>query len=102
MQALRTLCERIEHPGNPAGHRFALAIQILILSSLLSFAVSTLPNLSSGLRNFLWWEELAVVVIFTIEYLIRLVAAPKKWKYVFSFFGLIDLKIGRASCRERV
>ena len=91
MQALRTLCERIEHPGNPTGHRFALAIQILILSSLLSFAVSTLPDLSPGFRKFLWWEELAVVVIFTIEYLIRLIAAPNKWKYVFSFFGLIDL-----------
>lgn len=91
MQALRRLCEIIEHPGTPAGRRFAIGIQILILGSLLSFAVSTLPNLSPTFRQFLWWEELAVVVIFTIEYAIRLIAAPKKWKYISSFFGLIDL-----------
>ena len=89
MQALRTLCELIEHPGTPLGRRFALAIQVLILSSLLSFAVSTLPDLSPGFRQFLWWEELAVVVIFTIEYVIRLIAAPNKWKYIFSFLDLL-------------
>lgn len=91
MQSLCRLCEIIQDPSTPAGRRFALAIQVLILGSLLSFAVSTLPNLSSQVRQFLWWEELAVVVIFTIEYAIRLIAAPKKWKYIFSFFGLIDL-----------
>lgn len=91
MQALRRLCEIVEHPGTRAGRHFALGIQILILGSLLSFAVSTLPDLSPEFRAFLWWEELAVVVIFTIEYAIRLIAAPKKWKYIFSFFGLIDL-----------
>lgn len=91
MQALRRLCEIVEHPNTPTGRRFAVGIQILILSSLLFFAVSTLPNLSPEFRQFLWWEELVVVGIFTIEYAIRLIAAPKKWKYIFSFFGLIDL-----------
>ena len=34
-----------------------------------------------------------VVVMFTFEYAVRLIAAPKKRSYIFSFFGLTDTKM---------
>ena len=91
LRSLNRLCCILQDASTPAGRRFALAIQLLILCSLGSFAVSTLPHLSPGMRSFLWWEELTVVVIFTFEYAVRLIAAPRKRSYIFSFFGLIDL-----------
>lgn len=32
-----------------------------------------------------------VIIIFTIEYLLRIIYAPHKFRYIFSFYGLIDL-----------
>ena len=36
-------------------------------------------------------SELVVVILFTIEYGLRIVTAPKRARYIFSFYGLIDL-----------
>lgn len=73
------------------GKAFALTIQILIIASLISFSISTLPNLSSGIKRLLLIVDIFTVVIFTIEYLLRILVAEKKLKFIFSFFGLIDL-----------
>ena len=91
MHSHREICRLITNPNTSVGRGFAVAVQILILVSLFSFALSTTPNIPPKLKAFLWWEQFAVIVLFTIEYAIRLLAAPNKAKYVFSFFGLIDL-----------
>lgn len=36
-------------------------------------------------------QEIAVVIIFTIEYLLRIIVSDNKLKFIFSFYGLIDL-----------
>lgn len=35
--------------------------------------------------------EYTTVFFFTVEYIARLYVAEKKWKYIFSFYGLVDL-----------
>ena len=64
---------------------------MLIVTSLISFSISTLPNLSKGTVNLLRIVEIFTVCIFTIEYLLRILVAEKKLKFIFSFFGLVDL-----------
>ena len=91
MHSHREICRLITNPNTSVGRGFAVAVQILILVSLFSFALSTTPNIPPKLKAFLWWEQFAVILLFTIEYAIRLFAAPNKAKYIFSFFGLIDL-----------
>ena len=59
--------------------------------SLLAFAIETLPDLTATTRSFLFYFELFCVVIFTIEYLLRIYVAKKPFRYIFSFYGLIDL-----------
>jgi len=81
----------IEKNDTPAGRRFDLVIQALIVVSLIAFSLSTLPNLSEESRLWLRWLEITIVVIFTLEYLLRLAVSEKKAKFVFSFFGLVDL-----------
>ncbi|HCA90203.1 MAG TPA: ion transporter [Legionellales bacterium] len=68
-----------------------LAIQILIVLSLISFSIETLPHLSSTTQTMLSLFESITVAIFTLEYVIRLVTAPCKKAYIFSFFGMVDL-----------
>lgn len=81
----------VEDAGTLQGRIFAWSIQVLILFSLITFSVSTLPNLSGSTRSILWTMEAITVVIFTVEYLLRVTVADKKLKYIFSFYGIIDL-----------
>ncbi|WMS41267.1 ion transporter [Acuticoccus sp. MNP-M23] len=72
------------------GRRVAFAIQALILISVISVAIETLPDLPDGLRTFLLYEELFVVAVFGTEYALRVYAAPRRLAYIFSFYGVID------------
>ena len=72
------------------GKIFDLVIQLLIILSLVTFSIETLPELDSGLIKCLNQFELVCVIVFSVEYILRLFLTPK-FKYVFSFFGIIDL-----------
>ena len=41
--------------------------------------------------SLLRWVETVSVLLFTIEYLLRVLVADRKARFIFSFFGLIDL-----------
>ncbi len=73
------------------GRFFALFIQELIVVSLISFSIGTLPGLSNETLSLLRYIEWFTVIVFTIEYLLRLAVSEKKLGFIFSFFGLIDL-----------
>jgi voltage-gated potassium channel len=73
------------------GKIFTLAIQTLIVISLVTFSISTLPNLSKSLQQILQVIEIITVVIFSIEYILRIYVSENKFKFIFSFFGIIDL-----------
>ena len=47
--------------------------------------------ISLSYSRILWIEEVIVVVIFTLEYVLRLLVADKKLRFILSFYGLIDL-----------
>jgi voltage-gated potassium channel len=81
----------IEESDTTAGKAFDLFIQSLIIFSLLCFTIETLPNLSENTRRILKLSEIITVGIFTVEYLLRILVADRKLKFIFSFFGLIDL-----------
>ncbi|WP_339912273.1 ion transporter [Symmachiella dynata] len=86
-----TLKEIVEKPDTVHGRAFDIAIQILIVLSLISFSIETLPHLPPRMRHWLHYVEIFTVGIFTIEYLLRLIIADRKSSFVFSFYGLVDL-----------
>lgn len=88
MEQLRRI---VEEPESPAGRTFALTIQVLIVYSLITFSIETVPDLSAGTQRFLALSEAVVVAIFTVEYLLRVAVTRPRLSYVFSFFGLVDL-----------
>ncbi len=81
----------IEQNDTKTGKYFDIFIQILILFSILSFTVETIPDISKELGNILNYLEIISVVIFTVEYLLRIFVSDSKAKFIFSFYGLIDL-----------
>ena len=74
-----------------SGRRFDLITQALIILSLVSFSFETLPNLDDGTKELLNIFETISVCIFSAEYLLRVFLNKKPFKYIFSFFGIIDL-----------
>ncbi len=81
----------IEKSDTKTGRSFDLFIQFLIVISIISFSIETLPNLESTIRQRLATLETLTVAIFTLEYFLRVWVADKKPDYIFSFYGLIDL-----------
>ena len=81
----------IERDDTLAGRTFDLTIQVLIVLSLITYSIETLPNLSSATRGFLNTLELASVAIFSAEYVLRLVVADNRFKFATSFFGVVDI-----------
>tara|TARA_R110002153_G_scaffold32246_1_gene97703 strand:+ start:274 stop:990 length:717 start_codon:yes stop_codon:yes gene_type:complete len=73
------------------GRYFDYFIQFIILLSLISFSFETLPNLTEKNRLILEGFEVISIVIFSIEYLLRVFVSKKPFKYIFSFYGVIDI-----------
>ncbi|WP_434036830.1 ion transporter [Formosa sp. 4Alg 33] len=81
----------VEDNTTKKGKLFDYLIQVLILFSLIAFSIETLPNISKETRAFLDFFEMFCVIVFSIEYLLRIYVAEKPLKYIFSFYGIIDL-----------
>jgi voltage-gated potassium channel len=86
-----SLKQIVERNDTKWGRVFDLAIQLLIVVSLISFSIETLPDLSATAREWLHFIEIGTVAVFTTEYLLRLWVSDRKRGYAFSFFGIIDL-----------
>ncbi len=81
----------LEDNTTKKGRYFDYFIQSLIFLSLVSFSLDTLPSLSINLRQFLDGFEIFSIIIFSVEYLLRVYVSKKPLKYIFSFYGLIDI-----------
>lgn len=73
------------------GKVFAITVQILIILSLILFSVSTVPALHSKFKGYLDVAEFVVIIVFTVEYVLRVFVAENRLKFIFSFYGLIDI-----------
>ncbi|MCK5126579.1 MAG: ion transporter [candidate division Zixibacteria bacterium] len=81
----------IEENDTTAGKAFDLIIQFLIIVSLISFSIETIPGLSKTTLHILKTIEVTTISVFSLEYMCRLYVADKKLKFIFSFYGIIDL-----------
>lgn len=85
------LKEIIEDNSTRWGRKFDIFIQLLIILSLVAFSVETIPDLKATTIKFLHYFEIFSITVFSIEYVLRFIVADKKLKYIFSFYGIIDL-----------
>lgn len=86
-----SLKQIVERSDTRLGQAFDLCIQALIVLSLISYSLETLPDLSPAMRRWLQVFEVLSVALFSVEYLLRVYVATPRTGYVFSFFGMVDL-----------
>ena len=88
MEKLKSIILKNDTKG---GRIFDLCIQFLIVLSVVCFSIETLPDLDDSTIKVLKILEVIVVILFTVEYLLRIVLSEKRFKFIFSFYGIIDL-----------
>jgi len=63
----------------------------LIVFSVVSVGLESMSGLPAWAVAALRFAEIATVLIFTLEYLLRIIAAEHKLRFIFGFYGLVDL-----------
>lgn len=85
------LHEVIYEADTPAGKFFDVALLVVILLSIILVMLESV----SGYRSKYYWSfyiaEWIITIIFSIEYILRIIAIRKPKKYIFSFYGIVDL-----------
>ena len=73
-----------------SGKIFDIVLLWLIVLSVLTVLVESIPSISSRYQNELYIAELGFTLLFTIEYILRIWVADHRWRYVKSYWGIID------------
>lgn len=75
----------------PAGQRFDMFLIYAILISILAVILDTVDSLSQEFSSGFFLIEWLFTGLFTVEYLVRIFCSPNRRKYLFSFYGFVDL-----------
>ncbi|MHC4489992.1 MAG: ion transporter [Planctomycetota bacterium] len=85
------LFEIIFEADTPAGKWFDIALIICISLSVLTVMLDSVSSIRAGFGRFLYAAEWFFTILFTIEYILRLLCVRKPTRYAVSFFGIVDL-----------
>lgn len=85
------LHEIIYGADTPAGKFFDIALIIAILVSILVVMLESVSEIDQKYHKILNIAEWIITILFTIEYIARIISIKKPKVYIFSFFGIIDL-----------
>jgi len=87
----KTIGDIIFKTDTPLAKGFDVVLLISILLSVIVVMIDSVPSIHQSSGNILVICEWIFTILFTIEYLLRIYSAPKRFKYIFSFYGIIDL-----------
>jgi voltage-gated potassium channel len=82
---------RDDNENSTASNIFNIVIVILIILNIIDIIVDTFAGLPAIVYRISDYVEVISVIIFTIEYILRVWTAIQKIKYIFSFMAIIDL-----------
>lgn len=85
------LHEIIFEAETPAGKAFDIVLIVCVALSVLCVIFESVESIQLQYRDILYKLEWFFTILFTLEYLLRIWILQKPRKYVFSFFGLVDL-----------
>ncbi len=75
----------------PAAKTFDVILMWMIGISVFIVMLESVESINETHRKFFFVVEWIFTILFTIEYAVRIWVVRKKRKYIFSFFGIIDL-----------
>lgn len=83
--------EIIFEADTPKGKLFDVILLWAILASVIAVMLETVDSIKTEYRDFLVILEWVFTILFSIEYVLRLLSVSKPLKYVTSFMGIVDL-----------
>lgn len=78
------------HGKGTVGSLYTVLLVTCIILSLAVLPLEFMPVLSKY-HDVLVAIEIITTILFTAEYILHIYAAPKRAKYIFSFYGIVDL-----------
>jgi voltage-gated potassium channel len=87
----RRMFDVIFEADTPAGRRFDIALVFAIMLSILAVVLDSVPGLHQAYGDTLNIVEWMFTVLFSIEYLARVICVQRPWRYATGFYGVIDL-----------
>ena len=84
------LHEIIYEADTPAGKWFDLVLIITILVSIILVMLESVDSFDAKYHKILNIAEWFITILFTFEYIARIVCIKKPKIYIFSFYGIID------------
>ena len=86
-----TLHEVIYEADTPMGKLFDVLLLIFIVLSVFLVALESVSSIDEVYKDWFHWAEWVITILFSIEYLLRIIAVRNPFRYIFSFYGIIDL-----------
>ena len=83
--------EIIFEADTPTGKFFDVTLLWAILLSVIAVLLETVNTIATHHRDLLVIAEWVFTILFTIEYVLRILSVGKPWKYITSFMGMVDL-----------
>ncbi|MFN7144136.1 MAG: ion transporter [Myxococcota bacterium] len=91
MHLRERLHEIVFESDTPAGRAFDVVLLVAILVSVSAVVLETVPVIRASAGRGLDTAEWVFTALFTAEYVLRLLIVRNPVRYVFSYFGLVDL-----------
>jgi len=85
------LYEIVFEADTRAGKIFDLTLLIAILLSIIFLMLESVKSINETYGTYLKIAEWVMTSIFTVEYFVRIYIVRRRYKYIFSFYGIIDL-----------
>lgn len=85
------LHEVIFEADTPGGKTFDIALLVCIVLSILAVLLESVAGIREVHGITLRRVEWAFTILFTLEYLLRLISVGRPWRYALSFYGVVDL-----------
>jgi voltage-gated potassium channel len=86
------LIEALENHESRLGKTFGSILVLLIVISVGAFLLENIEYFAPW-KPILHLIDIIILSIFAVEYVLRFIIARRKWKFVFSFLGIIDLLV---------
>jgi voltage-gated potassium channel len=87
----RDVIEILDGHHGQVGRRVAFVLHALILLSALAISLETVDSFPPVIHNALYYFEIFILTVFVTEYILRVTCSARPLRYIFSFWGIIDL-----------
>ncbi|MEZ4856550.1 MAG: ion transporter [Gelidibacter sp.] len=84
------LHEIIYEADTPAGKLFDIILLIVIVASIVLVMLESVKGIDAQYHDILNISEWVITILFSLEYIARIITVKKPFKYIFSFYGIID------------